>query len=140
MKILKMIELLTILCTFACSTNTPQKPSAGGPCEYKKYPGHAKIVSIISKGQPHNYSHEIFEVKFSFDPDQKATERFAHTEGREFVLLLNNSEYPGPKFLEKYDIQVGKIFECHVKVITKGTCTPILFEFPTIKLDDYFEK
>jgi len=53
--------------------------------------------------------------------------------------MLKNSGYPGPKFLEKYGIEAGKSFECHLKVIVKGTCTPILFEFPTIDLRDYFE-
>ena len=111
----------------------------GGPCEYKQYNGRANIISITVKSEAHNDSHETYRVKFAFTSDQEIQENFAQTEGKEFVLLLNNSNYPGPKFLEKYDIQVGKIFDCHMKVITKGTCTPVVFEFPTIRLDDYFE-
>ncbi len=136
----KTIQLLTLFFLTACSIRTPTAVSEGGPCEYKKYKGSAKIVSITQKSALPNCSHDIFEVKFTFSPDQEVTETFARTEGKEFVLLLNNSEYPGPKFLKKYDIQVDKVFECHMKVITKGTCTPVIFEFPTIKLDDYFEK
>jgi len=53
--------------------------------------------------------------------------------------LLSNLSYPGKAFLEKYDIAVSRDFDCYLKVIIKGTCTPILFEFPSIMLDDYFE-
>jgi hypothetical protein len=131
---MKAILLLTVFFLSACSIRTPQTISEGGPCKYKKYEGRAKIESITQKPKPPSYSHEIFES------DQEITENFARAEGKKFVLLLNNSEYPGSKFLKKYNIRVGEIFECYMKVITKGTCTPVIFEFPTIKLDDYFEK
>ena len=134
-----MILLSSILLLCVCSAYTQKQPSAGGECEYKQYEGRAKIVSIEQKNKPPDHPHDIFEVKFSFSTDQVIEERFAQTEGRKFELLLDNSDYPGPKFLEKYGVKVGKVFECYMKVITKGTCTPILFEFPTIKLDDYFE-
>ncbi len=54
-------------------------------------------------------------------------------------VTYNPPSYPGPQFLEKYGIGVGKVFDCYLKVIIKGTCTPMLFEFPSIRLDDYFE-
>ena len=114
----------------------------GGPCEYKEYKGKATIVSICKKELPSGYggpSYESYEVKFSFSPEEEIEESFAKVEGREFTLKLTNSWYPGPKFLEKYGIEAGKSFDCYLKVITKGTCTPILFDFPTIDLSDYFE-
>jgi len=114
-------------------------PSAGGQCDYKKYKGHAKIISITQKSEAHNHSHETYKVTFTFTADQEVKEEFAQTEGMKFVLLLNNSAYPGPQFLKKYDINVASIFDCYMKVIVRGTCTPVLFEFPTIRLDDYFE-
>ncbi len=106
----------------------------GGPCEYTQYKGHAKIVSITKINE-----HERYEVKFLFIPDQEIRESFAQTEGKEFLLTLRNSSYPGPQFLERYGIRVGKVFDCNLKVIIKGTCTPMIFEFPSIKLDDYFK-
>ena len=112
----------------------------GGQCEYKQYKGHAKIISITEKSEPDSYSHKRYEVKFLFIPDQEIKEPYAQMEGREFLLLLSNSSYPGPKFLEKYSIEIGKVFACNLKVIIKGTCTPIFFEFPSIRLDDYLEK
>lgn len=111
----------------------------GGPCEYTQYKGHAKIISITKKNERESYLHERYEVKFLFIPDQEIKESYAQAEGKEFLLMLSNSSYPGPKFLEKYGIRTEKVFDCNLKVIIKGTCTPILFEFPSIALDDYFE-
>lgn len=111
----------------------------GGQCQYKQYEGHAKVISITKKSESDSYLKERYEVKFSFTPDQKIKETYAQTEGKEFLLLLSNSSYSGPKFLEKYGIEIASILKCNMKVIIKGTCTPIIFEFPSIRLDDYFE-
>lgn len=109
----------------------------GGQCEYKQYEGHAKIISITKIADSISYLPERYEVKFIFTPEREIKESFAQTEGREFLLMLSNSSYPGPKFLKKYGIEIDRVFDCYLRVITKGTCTPILFEFPSIRLDDY---
>lgn len=118
------------------------KPVFGGQCEYKKYRGQAKIISIYKKELPDSYggpSYVSYEVKFSFHTDEIIKERHGQVEGKEYLLLLDNSFYPGPKFLKKYRIEKGKHFDCYLKVITRGTCTPVFFDFPTIDLCDYFE-
>lgn len=115
----------------------------GGPCEYKQYKGKATIVAIRKKEMPENYgrpSYESYEVKFSFFSEEEIKEAYVKVKEREYTMMLNNSSYPGPKFLEKYEIKAGKSFECYLKVIIKGTCTPVLFDFPTIDLSDYFEQ
>ena len=115
----------------------------GGPCEYKQYKGQATITSIRKKELPENYggpSYESYEVKFSFFSEKEIKEAHGQVKGREYILMLTNSWYPGPKFLEKYRIKAGKSFECYLKVIIRGTCTPVLFDFPTIDLSDYFER
>ena len=81
----------------------------------------------------------INTVKFSFFTEEEIKEAHGKVEGKEFLLTLANSWYPGPKFLRKYGIEVDRSFDCYLKVITKGTCTPILFDFPAINLSDYFE-
>ena len=78
-------------------------------------------------------------LKFSFFSEKEIKEAHGQVKGREYILMLTNSWYPGPKFLEKYRIKVGKSFECYLKVIIRGTCTLVLFYFPTIDLSDYFE-
>jgi len=114
----------------------------GGPCDYKTYKGHATIVHIAKKEihRAHNLPpYQSYEVKFIFFTDKDIDEPYGRIEGKEQTLMLINSQYPGPEFLEKYGIETGKSFECHLKVIIKGTCSPIIFEFPTIDLRDYFE-
>ncbi len=115
----------------------------GGPCEYKRYKGQATIVSIRPKESPENYgrpAEEGYEVKFSFSPEEEITAAYGKVTGREYTMMLKNSSYPGPRFLERYDIKTGKSFDCYLQVIIRGTCTPVLFDFPTIDLGNYFEQ
>ena len=114
----------------------------GGQCEYSKYHGKAAIVSIIPKPSSSHSAgpfYEEFEVGFRFVTEEEIKEVHGRIEGKEYVLTLANSRYPGPKFLKKYGIKVGKFFDCSLNVITKGACTPIMFDFPDIDLSDYFE-
>ena len=119
-----------------------QRRVVGGPCEYKAYMGHAKIISIRKKELHTNVSgpsNVAYEVRFSFTPHEEIEAGYGQAEGKEYLLLLANSSYPGPGFLKKYGIEPGKCFECYLKVITRGTCTPVLFDFPAIDLSDYSE-
>ncbi len=109
----------------------------GGSCKYESYPGRATIVSINEVAQPATSSEKRYEVRFTFIPDKEVEQTFAQTEGRDFLLLLKDNSYPTQAFLSKYEINLGKEFISVMKVITKGTCTPIMFEFSTIRLDDY---
>lgn len=110
--------------------------TVGGECQYKQYPGRAEIISITPIGRPAGYSSDRYEVRFRFTSDRKIEEPFAQTEGKEFLLLLNHNYYPGLFFLEKYDIKKGKVLDCTLSVIVRGTCTPVLFDFPFITSED----
>ena len=115
----------------------------GGPCEYKSYRGIATITSVReTKEDPEprgGLSCQGHVVRFSFSSDEKIEESYGNVEGKEYTLKLKNSWNPGAKFLKKYGIEAGRNFECYLKVITRGTCAPVLFDFPTIDLGDYFE-
>jgi hypothetical protein len=114
-------------CGIAASSSSA--PRVGGPCVYKQYKGEAEIVSVIPRPEvPGEY-----EIKFSFHPRETIQEEFARVEGRQWLLVQKDSSYPRDAFLTQYGIQAGKHLPCYLKVITKGTCTPVLFEFPTIK-------
>ncbi len=129
--------VLLIFAFSACSEDkVVGERIVGGDCQYKQYQGRAEVVSITPIGRPAGYSSDRYEVRFRFTPDQKIEEPFAQTEGREFLLLLNHNYYPGLNFLEKYDIKVGKVLDCTLKVIVRGTCTPMLFDFPSIAPED----
>ena len=120
----------------------PKTPKVvGGPCEYRVYKGHATILSIQKQAGRQAGScgsaYECYHVRFSFQPGEKIEESFAQVGGKVFSLLLRNGWYPGPKFLHKYAIEAGKVFDCDLNVITRGTCTPVIFDFPAIDLSDY---
>ncbi len=107
----------------------------GGPCDYREYKGQAKIVSVkkrIIKTQTDPSQKDRYEVRFLFHTDQVIQEPYVGVEGKGYLLLKKDASYPGASFLCEYGIEVGKVFPCSMKVITKGTCTPIIFEFPTM--------
>jgi hypothetical protein len=134
--LIKFFTLLFLLSILSLAYGNGEFYS-GGPCEYREYKGLATITSVVSKIDHRKESNDKYLVKFSFTPEAEVKEKFAQPEGKEFVLLLGNSEYPGSKYLQKYGIRVGTIFDCTMKVIVRGTCTPVLFEFRTINLNDY---
>ncbi len=111
-------------------------PVVGGPCEYKEYPGSARIMSITKRADSAG-PQERYEVKFVFTPEGRIEEPFAQVEGQEFPLLVGHMYPPSRQFLQKYGIEAGKTFDARLKVIVKGSCTPVLFEFPSINLYDY---
>ena len=76
-------------------------------------------------------------MTYSFQPEAPITEPFAQTEGRTFLLTMKNGTRLDQGFLNKYRIEPGRVFDCVLKVITRGTCTPTLFEFSGIDLGDY---
>lgn len=108
-------------------------PMVGGPCEYKSYPGQAEIVSVT----PPSAAGGRFDVKFRFIPDGTVEEPLGKSAmERTFSLLPDREMPPDGAAIERFDIRPGKRLGCTLKVITRGTCTPILFEFPSLKADD----
>jgi len=98
----------------------------GGQCEYARYSGEARIISIVEKND------DRYEVKFLFTPRTEIKGEPLITEKREFLMLTDNFIYPDEAYLKRNGIVADKIFDCDIKVIIKGTCTPVLFEFPSM--------
>jgi hypothetical protein len=137
-----------------CCSNMEEKMSnegtgfsEGGPCTYASYEGRAEIVRVTQTPTSMAQSsviggpgYEGYEVWFRFflksGISNRAIEPIA---GQEHVFTLHNGWYVGPRYLEKYGIQPGKIYPCIVKLIEEGTCSPVVFEFETIDSRDYFE-
>jgi hypothetical protein len=119
---LKKLGFFTIIYTVAllpgigCSmtgSETTRGPLVGGPCEYRSYPGQAEIVSVAPLEAP----------------AVAALQRI-------FSLLPDREMPPDRALIEKFDIRPGKRLGCTLKVITRGTCTPILFDFPSLAPGD----
>ena len=119
---------LVLSSAYASGPISSSKQRVGGSCVYKQYKGDAEIVSVIPRtGFPAEY-----EIKFSFHPHETIQEEFAQVEGNQWLIVQKDSSYPKDDFLTQYYIKAGKRLQCYMKVITKGTCTPVLFDFPTI--------
>ena len=120
-------------------------------CTYDEYKGQCKICSIMQTNESIHQEKVIggpgyagFEVKFEFNPVQSLPldvyDRINKSLiGCKNVLELYNSWYPGPKFLQKYNITEGAIFNCSLKLIKSGTCSPEIIGFKEIDQRDYFE-
>jgi hypothetical protein len=123
------VLVLSILPVFRHGEAAAQ-PLVGGPCEYKPYRGAAEVVSVTKIGSAENRWQDEYEVKCSFHPQEPIEEPFAQTAAREFRLLVDNGANPIRRFIEQYDIKVGERIPSVLRVIVRGTCTPVLFEYP----------
>ena len=140
MKKIIILSLAVLLITASIVYAQGSQQIVGGKCEYDKTKGTCEITSVTKTeesiaqaavgGGP---GYEGCKVKFKFKPQGK------DLLDKEYTMRLTNSWYPGDKFLEKYKIAEGKIFNCTMCTIKKGTCTPVVFEFPDIDTSDYFE-
>jgi hypothetical protein len=102
------------------------RPLVGGPCRYSSHPGKARVVSVVP--QVDDQGQQRYDVKFEFLTREQIAESFAQPEGRTFPLLVNGSR-PDRAFLTKHKIRRGRVLPCTMKVIVKGTCSPVVFEF-----------
>ena len=115
------------------NSETARGPLVGGPCEYKSYPGQAEIVSVAPWAAPASAAGERFDVKFRFIPEGPVEEPLGKAAlQRTFSLFPDREMPPDRAFIERFDIRPGKRLGCTLKVITRGTCTPILFDFPSL--------
>jgi len=122
--ILMTVPLLLLFFILAEAGTAPLR--VGGRCEYARYSGEARIISIVEKND------DRYEVKFLFTPRTEIKGEPLITEKREFLMLTDNFIYPDGAYLKRNGIVADKIFDCDIKVIIKGTCTPVLFEFPSM--------
>lgn len=144
-----MASVILLFLLFLCLSSAQGQIWLGGKCTYESYPGACEIVSVLKTEESAHQAevgggpgYEGYEVSFVFKPDEpmNLTENWDELVfGRDHLLQLCNSWYPGPRFLEKYNITEDAVFDCTLKLITGGTCSPIVFEFDEIDVCDYFE-
>jgi len=135
------LAVLLILVFLMCdSAGCKERPVMGGNCVDKKYKGTATITGITAVEHEGRQGQAAFEVKFIFTPHEAINEPFAQVEGREFELVASDFPHFSRGFLEKHGIEEGSTLDCYLNVITQGTCTPAIFEFPELKRDEYTVK
>lgn len=119
----------------------------GGRCEYADYAGIATISRVEKTADSlaqikiaGGAGYEGYEVRFTFKSDQHLPDEWRQRAlESEHSFQLANSWYVGPEYLAKYKIEPGATFPCTLRIITKGTCTPMLFAFDNLDQTDYFE-
>lgn len=137
--------------SWAGMTDSAQGLLVGGHCTYDYYNGTCRICSIEQTPESAHQAeveggpgYAGYEVKYEFTPAEPLPEDIIEMVNRSIsgcdnLLLLCNSWYPGPKFLQKYNITEGAIFDGNMSVIVTGTCTPVIIEMKGIDRCDYFE-
>ena len=125
-----IILIVAMLPGIGCSmtgSEIARGPLVGGPCEYRSYPGQAEILSVEAS----TAAEGRFDVKFRFIPDGAVEEPLGKAAlERTFSLLPEREMPPDGAYIEQFDVKPGRRLACTLKVITRGTCTPILFDFP----------
>lgn len=103
----------------------------GGPCRYVDYPGRATIVAVTPAGQAGT---PAMDVTFTFAPDRPISGDPLYEPGKVHHLTLIGGSAPSPRFVQRYGLRPGLPLPCRLRTIRKGTCTPVLFDFPTLDL------
>lgn len=136
---MRLLLFLIIFCS-SVPVFAQDKLLKDGGCDYEKFPVKAKITSVKNLSSASLPDQTKYEVRFVILVTPQLPPKIENrVYGRDYHLLLRNKTFPGPLYLEKYDISTGKIFDCYYYLINRGTCRPSFFDFPDIKLDDYFE-
>ena len=143
--------LLVLILWIGSETHMPatENPNRrdGEKCIYDVYPGKITITrimkstaSIAQRDQKGGAGYEGYEIWFLFLPQKTLPVDWVEpvTLG-EHRLKLSNDWYPGPQFMEKYQIRTGSEHPCSLKLIRTGTCTPMVFDIENVNLSDHFE-
>ncbi|MFH1729906.1 MAG: hypothetical protein ABIA04_15945 [Pseudomonadota bacterium] len=138
-----MLKIMLIL-FLALSLSSLASPKIGGSCSYSSNPGEIVILDIMEsdlKKRKDNPCEKSFIITYKFKAKLRdnLSELAQSIEAKELNLKFASGFYPGPKFIKKYQIEKGKIFEANLKLIEKGTCTPFIIDIPEIDLSDRFE-
>jgi hypothetical protein len=51
------------------------------------------------------------------------------------TLTGGGGQLPSPDWLEANSVKVGAVFGCTRRAISQGTCSPVVWAFPDLKLD-----
>lgn len=140
---LSVTFLVLLLCCFLPSCGA-RPDIVGGPCKYADHPGTATITRVekteASKQQSGSTGYEGFEVHFTFKPDAPLKDDLgAKAATWEHLFQIGSGTYPGPEYLKKYKLEVGKTFRGTMSVITSGTCTPVIIKLEGVDPIDFFE-
>ncbi|MDD5093552.1 MAG: serpin family protein [Dehalococcoidia bacterium] len=112
----------------------------GGPCKYTDIPGTARITSIKDADPNSANCNDAVEVIFDFTPDSPSaidTYSFPNWKDTNQSLTFGGGMNPSREWVEKQGLKEGSELACIRSEITEGTCTPVIFSFPTINFEGW---
>lgn len=128
-----LLVMLLILFCF-CSENN----HLGGDCEYRNIPGKAVIFSITDAPDiSFNCPNEPKVIKFNFRPDNLEdidNYLFPNWTDSNKLITIHNGMNPSNYWVIRNRIDIDDEFICFRNEILKGTCTPVIFDFPDLDL------
>ncbi len=121
------LVLLASVAVSGCDTIT------GGPCTYDDTPGTATIASVEDADPAdNNCANDPVEVVFDFAPDDPGAADLAATGLR---LTIAGGANPPLAWVEDEGLTEGSAHDVIRRDITRGTCTPVLYEFLNVDYD-----
>ena len=132
-----MRVFVLILCGILLPWVAQASSSGTGGCDYEKHQIKVEITSVRELSSSKSPRYEIRFVVLITEELPAMIENRVY--GHDYQMLLHNKTFPGPEFLRKYNIAEGSQFDSVINIRSRGHCRSSFFEFPDIKLDDYFE-
>ena len=108
----------------------------GGPCTYVDFPGTCTITFVgPPEADASNCSNNPVQVRFDFipaDPGAREDYRFPNMADERQLLTVAGGANPPRAWVEAEGLTEGTRHACVRREITRGTCTPVLFEFTEV--------
>lgn len=118
--------LLTMCATTSCSADTGKRRApeiVGGPCAYTDIPGTVTLTQF--KPEPGG-----IVAYFDFQPGE--AHAVHRPQDHHNHLVLRSGDLPTPSWLAEQHLTVGSRLQAVRQDIRSGTCSPVLYLFPTL--------
>ncbi len=117
---------------------------AGGPCQYQKVIGFARITFVGTAGsQEYNCPNQAQKVLFSFYPDNEGAVKnylFPGWADEGNSLSVAGGANPPAAWVASQGLEPGVQIPCIRAEIVSGTCTPVVFSFPGLDMESAIEE
>ncbi|MDF1544558.1 MAG: hypothetical protein P1R58_05590 [bacterium] len=130
-----------ILCPWDTITvDTVMVGTLGGPCDYRDFPGTARVISISTAPSGSGSCVDGVMVEFDFVPDDPSAPLFYYYPGwpdNGQFLTVGDGKHPNADWALLQGLTVDSVHPCLRREIIQGTCTPVLFEFLDVDYSSY---
>ncbi|MEW5735680.1 MAG: hypothetical protein AB1921_12550 [Thermodesulfobacteriota bacterium] len=132
----KTAGLLVLACCMILAGCAQRSVYVGGPCEYADVAGKAVITAVGAPDPDEaNCADKPRVVLFDFTPDDKrARNRFPNWGETGQRLTVAGGKNPPLEWLKANGVRLGAELICIRREILKGTCTPVIYDFPALDM------